>query len=33
MILGKGELEILAQLDIDIREHDEGVAEEEALPF
>jgi hypothetical protein len=33
MILGKGELEILAQLDIDIREHDEGVAEEEAMPF
>lgn len=33
VILTKGELEILAQLDIDIREHDEGVAEEEAMPF
>jgi hypothetical protein len=32
-ILAKGELEILAQLDIDIREFDEGTAEESELPF
>lgn len=32
-ILAKGELEILAQLDIDIREYDEGTAEEQELPF
>jgi hypothetical protein len=32
-ILGGTELEILAQLDIDIRQHDEHVAEENELPF
>lgn len=32
-ILDKGEAEILAQLDIDIREFDEGVAAENELPF
>lgn len=32
-ILAKGEAEILSQLDIDIREHDQGVAEEQDLPF
>jgi hypothetical protein len=32
-ILANGELEILAQLDIDIRQHDEGEAEESSLPF
>ena len=32
-ILGGSELEILAQLDIDIREYDEGTAEESDLPF
>jgi len=32
-ILAKGELEILAQLDIDIRQYDEGEAEVEDLPF
>jgi hypothetical protein len=32
-ILAKGELEVLAQLDIDIREYDEGKAEEHDLPF
>jgi hypothetical protein len=32
-VLAKGDLEILAQLDIDIREFDEGSAEEQELPF
>ena len=32
-ILAKGELEVLAQLDIDIREFDEGTAEDNDLPF
>jgi hypothetical protein len=32
-ILGSGELNILAQLDIDIRQYDEGKAEELELPF
>lgn len=32
-ILAKGELETLAQLDIDIREFDEGSAEDNDLPF
>ena len=32
-ILGKGELEILAHLDIDIKQFDEGTAEEQELPF
>ncbi len=32
-ILGKGEAEILAQLDIDIHEFDQGQAEEQELPF
>lgn len=32
-ILAKGDLEILAQLDIDIREFDEGKAEDTDLPF
>jgi len=32
-ILGKSEAEILAQLDIDIREYDAGEAEESELPF
>lgn len=32
-VLAKGENEILAQLDIDIREFDEGLAEEQELPF
>lgn len=32
-LLAKDDLEILAQLDIDIREFDEGVAEENDLPF
>jgi hypothetical protein len=32
-LLSKGELEVLAQLDIDIREFDEHVAEESELPF
>jgi hypothetical protein len=32
-VLGKGELEVLAQLDIDIREFDEHTAEESELPF
>jgi len=32
-ILDKGELEVLAQLDIDIRHDDEGGAEEAELPF
>jgi hypothetical protein len=32
-ILDKGELEVLTQLDIDIREYDKGKAEEAELPF
>jgi hypothetical protein len=32
-ILDKGELEVLAQLDIDIRQYDEGKAEDAELPF
>jgi len=32
-ILDKGELEVLSQLDIDIRHYDEGKAEEAELPF
>jgi hypothetical protein len=32
-ILAKGDFEILAQLDIDISEYDQGTAEEENLPF
>lgn len=32
-ILAKGELEILAQLDIDIHEYDQGLAEDTDLPF
>ena len=32
-ILDKGELEVLSQLDIDIRQYDEGKAEEADLPF
>jgi hypothetical protein len=32
-MLGAGDLEILAQLDIDIREFDEGRAAEQELPF
>jgi hypothetical protein len=32
-LLGKGELEILANLDIDIREYDQGEAEANELPF
>lgn len=32
-VLKKGETEILAQLDIDVREFDEGTAEEQELPF
>ena len=32
-MLDKGELEVLSQLDIDIRRHDEGKTEEADLPF
>ena len=32
-ILDKGELDVLAQLDIGIRKHDAGKAEEAELPF
>ena len=32
-ILDKGELDVLAQLDIDIRQFDEGKGEEAELPF
>jgi len=32
-ILDKGEADVLAQLDLDICQHDEGKAEEMELPF